>query len=106
MLELETAKGVSFTNITENINEILSRCVFKNGLCSIFLASTTSGLIINEDEKMLLGDMKRHYESMAEEGKLYNHASNAFAHIRAASVRHDLMIPVMQGRLMLGPWQS
>lgn len=106
MFEVETQKGVSFINITGKINEVLSRCMMKNGLCNIFLASTTSGLMINEDEKMLLGDLKRHYEKLAEEDKLYNHASNAFAHIRAASARHDIMLPVSQGRLMLGQWQS
>ena len=106
MLEIETQKGVSFTNITDRINEMLSRCVLKNGICNIFLTSTTSGLILNEDERMLLGDLTRHYDQMAEEGRLYNHASNAFAHIRATSAKQELTLPVSQGHLMLGQWQS
>ncbi len=105
IMKVVTKRG-DFVDITERVSGIVKSCEIKEGVCHVFVPATTAGIIINENERMLAEDLKRFFRSMADEKSLYNHPSNAFSHIRASLTDKDKTIPVSNGELLLGTWQS
>jgi secondary thiamine-phosphate synthase enzyme len=106
IFEVKTSKDMSFIEITDKINSIIVASQLQEGICNIFITATTAGLMINENERMLLEDFIRLFKKLTPEEKLYSHPSNAFSHIRANMLKQDLTIPVSRGKLVLGTWQS
>ncbi len=105
IVNIKTKKGISFEDITDRISSVVGECAIQDGLCNIYLTATTAGLMINEDERMLLEDFRLFFEHLASEKKLYLHPSNAFSHLRANLLDASKTIPVSGGRLVLGTWQ-
>lgn len=93
-------------DITHDIKKIVEKSGISDGLCNIFLKATTAGLMINEDDRMLMADIERVMKTMAPDDKFYNHPENAHSHIRASMLNTALDIPVSNGQLLLGTWQS
>lgn len=104
-LEMETKRN-EFIDITNEIEKIVEESAIKEGLCNIFMPATTAGLVMNENERMLIEDFKRFFDKSVPDDKLYNHPSNAFSHLRANLVSTEKTIPVSKGKLILGTWQS
>lgn len=106
VIELETKEGMSFIDITQQLRSIVENCNIKEGVCQVFLPATTAGLYLNEKDRMLLEDFKKHLSEHVDEKKMYHHSGNAFSHLRALMLRNDLTLPVSNGKLILGTWQS
>lgn len=104
-LEIETKRD-GFIDITNEIEKMVEESNVKEGLCNIFLPATTAGLVMNENERMLIEDFKRFFDKSVPDDKLYNHPSNAFSHLRANLAATEKTIPVSHGKLVLGTWQS
>jgi secondary thiamine-phosphate synthase enzyme len=80
---------------------------------------TTTGLLINEHEPLLLTDLEAMFERVAPVSAAYAHDDftrrtvniapgerrNGQAHCRAALLRTSECVPVTSGRLNLGRWQ-
>lgn len=105
IIKLET-ESKKFYDITEKINKIVKESSVRDGLCHVFVQSTTSALWMNENDRMLVEDVKRLLSSLAPEDRLYQHPENAQSHLRASMLRNEHTIPVADGRLALGTWQS
>lgn len=100
-----------FTEITGKISEAVEKSGIKNGVANIFLLSTTSSLIICENESGLIDDIIRAAKSFAPDGSEYRHNrawddDNGRSHVKATLYRQDLSIPVRGGKLQLGTWQT
>lgn len=104
VFEIKTESG-KFYDITEKIALILKQSQIPDGICNIFLPSTTAGLLINENDRMLIEDYKRFLESLAPDDMLYQHPENAESHLRASIFSQNLTIPIVNGKLSLGTWQ-
>jgi len=104
-LKIETMKN-EFVDITEDIKKIVKESKADEALCHVFLPATTAGLIMNENEKLLIEDFRRFFSKLLPGDKLYNHSSNAFSHLRASLASTEKTIPVSGSRLLLGTWQS
>jgi secondary thiamine-phosphate synthase enzyme len=105
VIELKTEQD-KFYNITDKISEIVKKSKTKDGVCNIFLPATTAGLMINENDRMLVEDFRRLFRALVPEDKLYQHPENAHSHLRASMLTQNLTIPVVDSRLALGTWQS
>jgi secondary thiamine-phosphate synthase enzyme len=99
-------KSDEYIDITSKIAGIVENCQIRYGICHVFLQATTSGLLMNEEDPMLLADFKKLFDEVAPKKKLYQHPKNGFSHLRAAMLKQDLSIPISDGKLMLGKWQS
>jgi len=99
-------KSQDFFDITDKIESIIKRSEIQNGICTVFAVGSTSGVLINENEPMLIQDLKDSLEKVASEETLYHHAENAYSHIRAALVGGSQTVPVKDGDIILGTWQS
>jgi secondary thiamine-phosphate synthase enzyme len=104
-LKIKTRKN-EFIDLTNTVKKVVKESKEKEGLCHIFLPATTAGLIMNENEKLLIEDFRRFFSKLLPSDKLYNHSANAFSHLRASLASTEKTIPVSGGRLLLGTWQS
>ena len=117
-LEVETDKGIGIYNITPQIENILETTGIKNGQVIVFSRHTTTALAINEYEERLLEDTKIHFRKLAPESERYLHNDlhlrdvppdepmNAHSHLMAMMLSTSEVIPVADGKLALGTWQS
>lgn len=82
----------------------------KDGIAVFSLPHTTAAIIICEDEPDLRADIERVAESWLASHRPFRHgrysAPNAEAHITSAFAGTSLAIPIVDGKLLLGAWQS
>ena len=104
-IKLKT-KSQKFSNITGNVEDILRKSKIKNGICSLFSVGSTSAIMINEDDPMLLEDFRKSMEKIAPENGIYQHAMNAHSHIRSMILGNSQTVPIKNGKMMLGTWQE
>lgn len=102
---IKTEERTEFIDVTDKINEKVD---VENGWLSVFTKHTTSGLTINENEERLISDMEKVLkEIVKEKGWKHNEIdNNADSHLRGMLLDSNLVIPVRNGSLDLGTWQS
>ena len=79
------------------------------GVVNIFTKHSTSAICVNENEKGLLNDFEKVLKDIVKENDNYRHDfidNNAASHIRAFLLGSSETIPIVDGRLDLGTWQS
>ncbi|PPS41029.1 secondary thiamine-phosphate synthase enzyme YjbQ [Chroococcidiopsis sp. TS-821] len=118
LIEVETSEGISIYNITPQIEKILAATAIENGQVLVFSRHTTTALAINENEERLLHDVKVHLEKLVPPSGKYLHNDlhlrvvppdepmNAHSHLMAMMLSSSEVIPVVDGKLALGTWQS
>ncbi len=102
-------KRVEIIDMTHDINDILTKSKIKDGLINIFAKHSTAGIVINENESGLMKDFQNAIESLIPENNNYLHDridNNADSHIRSFFIGSSETIPVENGHLNLGTWQS
>ena len=104
---IEPKKHLDIINITSMINSCLEEGA---KLAVIFVKHTTAALFINEDEPNLLNDVRRFLESFIKESNFDHNRiddrGNAKSHLLSILFQHSLVLPVINGKLDLGTWQS
>ena len=118
IIEIETEDGICIYNITPQILNLLQATSIKNGQVLVFSQHTTTALVINENEVRLLADIKVYLEKLAPASDHYLHNDlhlrdvppdepiNAHSHLMAMMLSTSEIIPVVEGKLALGTWQS
>lgn len=118
IIEIPTNEGISIHNVTPIIIEKLEKTRIKNGQILVFSRHTTTALAINENEERLLEDVKVYLQKLAPESDQYlhndlhlrivppNEPKNAHSHLMAMTLATSEIIPVVEGKLALGTWQS
>jgi secondary thiamine-phosphate synthase enzyme len=78
------------------------------GVCTVFVEHTTAGVVVNEAESNLVDDTENFLDELVpDEGHAHDALDgNADSHLRATLVGSDVSIPVEEGELVLGTWQS
>ncbi|WP_265111357.1 secondary thiamine-phosphate synthase enzyme YjbQ [Halosolutus halophilus] len=79
-----------------------------SGTCTAFVRHTTAGLVVQEDEPRLRGDIESFLRDLVpDEGHAHDELDgNADSHLRAMLVGLDVTILIENGRPALGTWQS
>jgi secondary thiamine-phosphate synthase enzyme len=102
-----STKGeIEFIDLTDRVQEAVSKSGVRNGLVHVFAPHATGVLILTENEYGLLEDIKTFLEKMIPEHGRYRHPSNAHAHLRSMLLPPDRTIPVVDGHAEFGTWQS
>jgi secondary thiamine-phosphate synthase enzyme len=106
---VKTKRKFQVIDITANIREIVERAVVAEGLCCVFVPHATAAVAINENADPNIGeDLQEALAKLIPEG-VWRHDridDNAAAHIKAAIIGPSEMVPVKNGTLLLGTWQS
>lgn len=107
-IEVDTTDRVDVVDVTAAVREAVGDDV-ERGVCTVFVRHTTAGVIVTEHERRLLADVERALERLVPSGEGYGHDEiddNADAHLRAMLLGESVSVPVVDGDLALGTWQS
>ena len=107
-LDVQTSERVDIVDVTDRVAEAVPDDL-ETGTCTVFVPHTTAGVVVNENERRLLSDLEDALESLVPRGESYEHDSiddNADAHLRATLLGESVTVPIAEGELALGTWQS
>jgi secondary thiamine-phosphate synthase enzyme len=72
----------------------------------VFAPHATGILVLTENDYALLNDIKAFLEEIVPKRRPYQHPSNAHSHLRSMLLPPDKTLPVIDGRVEFGTWQS
>jgi secondary thiamine-phosphate synthase enzyme len=119
LLHFRTSEYLEFIDITGRVIDIVEKSGIQNGWVNIQTKHTTTAIVVNEHEPLLLRDMKRILESLAPRDGDYLHndleirtankspdeRQNGHSHCQALFLRTSETVNIMEGMMQLGPWQ-
>jgi secondary thiamine-phosphate synthase enzyme len=109
-LSFQTKKQREFVNITAKAEEILEKSRIKEGMMLVSAMHITAGVYVNDAEDGLIQDIEEWLDRLAPEGVDYRHhrtgETNGDAHLKNLLIGHQVILPITQGKLDLGPWQQ
>ena len=108
VLRVSTGSLKEVVDLTQRVQSLVRRAKMRDGLCSLFVAHTTAALTTGEigegTEQDLLDVVEQIIPSIR-----FRHAhdpSHAWSHMAASLLGPSLSVPVTDGQLALGTWQS
>lgn len=98
-------------DITPEVSQAVQKSGLRAGVVHLFVAGSTAALTTIEYEPGALQDLQRALDQIAPMDAPYAHNEawgdgNGYAHLRAALLKPDLCVPIVNGRLALGTWQQ
>ena len=109
-LWFNTKKHREFINITDRVEDFVSRSGITDGFVMVSAMHITSGVYVNDAEAGLIDDIEEWLEQLAPYRPDYRHhatgESNGDAHLKSLLVHHEVIVPITDGKLDLGPWQQ
>jgi len=118
-IEFKTSKTLDFIDITDKVEDFIKESEIKNGLVNIQILHTSAGLIVNENEPLLIEDFKKNIENIAKSTENYNHddfdrrtvnmcnneCKNGHAHCKSIYFLVNATLNLIDKKLQLGQWQ-
>jgi secondary thiamine-phosphate synthase enzyme len=108
-LWFDTRQRRELVNVTERVTAIVEASGVTEGLCLVSAMHITAGIWVNDEESGLKADLLEWLERLAPAGDYRHHETgedNADAHLKRTLVHHQVVLPVTQGKLDLGPWEQ
>lgn len=116
-LTYRTTGAGEFVDITDDVADVVRASGVWRGLVHVYSTHTTAAVRVNENEPLLLGDLRRLLAAVAPAGG-YEHDDmsrrvgvpadepvNGHAHCQHLLLGASETLPVVDGRLALGRWQ-
>jgi secondary thiamine-phosphate synthase enzyme len=97
---------LEFVDLTDKISEFVEKSEIRNGIVHVFAPHATGILILTENDADLLEDIKVFFEELVPRRGQYDHPSNAHAHLRSMLMPPDKTLPIIDGHVEFGTWQS
>jgi len=96
-------------DLTVRVAEVVAAADVDEGLCCVYTPHATAAIVVNEnDDPNVCVDVLDALDRLSPAG-VWRHDKvdgNAASHIQATILGPSETIPVREGRLMLGTWQS
>jgi secondary thiamine-phosphate synthase enzyme len=108
LLQVATTRAKEAVDLTERVNDAIAAAGIQEGLCVLFVAHTTAALTTGEVGEGTEEDLLEVVEQIIPRIR-FRHAHNpshAWSHMASSLLGPSLTLPVSQGRLILGTWQS
>jgi secondary thiamine-phosphate synthase enzyme len=119
LLFFQTRGCLEFLDCTDQMQTVLANSGIREGLFNIQSKHTTAAVVVNENEPLLLHDMKRILERTAPQQESYLHNDfnlrtvnmtdqedrNGHSHCKALFLPTSQMLNVTDGCIDLGKWQ-
>jgi secondary thiamine-phosphate synthase enzyme len=105
-IKINTNKNFEIIDITSKINDLID---VERGIISIFSKHSTSAIVVNENESGLLNDLEFTLGNLITDEFTYQHDridDNAKSHLKSFLLSSSECLPIRDGRLDLGTWQS
>jgi len=118
-LRLVTTGPTQFLDVTERLERLVAESGVEFGVLNVQTLHTTTGVVVNEHEPLLLEDFQAQLEGTAPVHGRYRHDDpmarvvnlteaerpNGHAHCRALFLPTAVCLNIVKGRLVLGHWQ-
>jgi secondary thiamine-phosphate synthase enzyme len=109
-LTFSTKKPREYLNITDKVADAVGKSGVREGLCLVSAMHITAGVYVNDDEPGFRADLSAMLERLAPEGVAYRHhetgETNGDAHLKNMLTGFQVVLPITEGKLDLGPWQQ
>jgi len=109
-LTFNTKNRREIIRITEEVEKAVKESEVKEGLCLVSAMHLTASVIVQDDEEGLHEDIWNWLDSLAPFKKDYKHhltgEDNADAHLKNLLTHLQVVLPITNGKLDLGPWQE
>jgi len=115
----QTKELFDFRDITDEIQKFIKETKIKEGIINIQSMHTTGAIIVNENEPLLLQDIKDNLNNCASLEHIYNHdnfdirtvnvcddeCANGHSHCKALHLPTSVTMSILDSGLNLGTWQ-
>jgi secondary thiamine-phosphate synthase enzyme len=109
-LTFNTKNRRELIKITDKIQQAVLKSTVKEGLCLVSAMHLTASVFIQDDEEGLHEDIWQWLEKLAPFKPDYKHhltgEDNADAHLKNLLTHLQVVLPITDGKLDLGPWQE
>jgi thiamine phosphate synthase YjbQ (UPF0047 family) len=126
-LTFQTAERREFVRITDEVQQAVDEAGVEEGMVLVSAMHITAGVWVNDDEPGILEDTLEWLDKLAppswkppvndvadqlgpDPGDFRHHRGggedNGDAHWKNLLVHHQVVLPITDGRLDLGPWQA
>jgi len=112
---VRSSQKLEMIDITPEVIEATREAGIRDGFVGVFSQHTTAAVLVNEFQAALLFDIGGFLERIVEDGVSYRHNSpewsdcdrgNAASHLRSLLFSNSVMLPVVDGKPVLGQFQS
>jgi secondary thiamine-phosphate synthase enzyme len=95
-------------DITEAVEKTVAGSGISSGICLVASLHTTAGITVNENSDPDVGvDFFAALASLVPRSSTFRHCEgNSDSHVKASLVGNSAAVPIRDGRLVLGTWQS
>jgi len=109
-LSFNTSKPREYINITDEVARVVREGGIQEGMVLVSAMHITAGVYVNDAEPGIIQDIDDWADRIAPQGPDYRHhrtgETNGDAHLKSILVHHQVIVPVTDGELDLGPWQQ
>ena len=108
-LWFETRQREEFVRITDEVQGIVQRSGVSEGMVLVSAMHITAAVYVNDWEDGLIEDIKEWLDGLAPRKDYRHHRTgedNGEAHLKNLILHHQVVLPITQGKLDLGPWQQ
>jgi secondary thiamine-phosphate synthase enzyme len=118
-IRITTTRPTEFLDVTDRLESLIAAAGLRFGIVNVQTLHTTTAVVVNEHEPLLLADFQSLLEASAPGDGRYQHDDtsvrsvnltdaerpNGHAHCRALLLPTSSCLNVTEGRLLLGRWQ-
>ncbi len=108
-LTFNTRRHREYIHITPQVEAAVSKSGIREGMVLVSAMHITAGVYVNDNESGLISDIDEWLETLAPFREDYKHhqtgENNGDSHLKSMIVHHQVIVPVTNGKLDLGPWQ-
>ena len=104
--EFDTRGEFDIVDLTSRVRDSVRKSAIREGIAVIFAGHATGIIVLNEHDSALLDDLREFLAELVPADGGYHHPVNAHAHLRSILLTPCRVVPVHNGRLGLGTWQS
>jgi len=120
IIEIKSKEQFDIIDLTDKITAFIGESNIKNGLVNVQNLHTTAAVFVQENEPLLLGDIKKHLNRITPQDINYNHDDfsrrtvnlcdderrNGHSHCKALNLPTTVTINLINNEIQLGKWQK
>lgn len=118
IIDIKTAADICVVDITSQLKSIIEKNNIRNGFMLITSRHTTTAITVNENEERLLEDIRQFFKQLVPDDGKYLHndihlrdcpadePENAHSHLSSMLLGNSEALPIANGQILLGTYQS
>ncbi len=107
-IKVQTPRRETFVDISAEVARVVKELGIDNGAVLVYCPHTTAGITINENaDPAVKSDIIKHLAKLIPQNDGFDHMEgNSDSHIKASMMGSSCLVPLDNGKMRLGTWQS